>query len=195
MSEPFCFPQKILILKSGTRECTLGEDLYLRKNIFGNPFFNYQKIWTDILTIEKKVSYFFEKKFTKKGGCQNFGSFCKFFLHRIILNIWFQYEFFFTDFFNHPSHFSKNVSVSSHPRQNPILVCILPKIWLPCLLLSSSRNMKGKLAPLLKAGYGWFLAKLTQRLSRPLRVYLLLEWSVVGKNNLWELYSVNQILK
>jgi len=36
--------------------CTLGEDLYLRQNIFENPFFNYQKIRTDILSIEKKVS-------------------------------------------------------------------------------------------------------------------------------------------
>ena len=37
-------------------QCTVGEELYLRKNIFENLFFKYQKIRTNILTIEKKVS-------------------------------------------------------------------------------------------------------------------------------------------
>ena len=51
-------------------------------------------------------------------------------------------EFFFRDAETPFSHFSKNVSVLSHPRQNPLLVCIVPKIWSPCLLLSYRRNVK-----------------------------------------------------
>ena len=58
---------------------------------------------------------------------------------------------FFLDAETPPSHFSKNLFVLSHPRQNPLLMCIVPKIWSIwsiCLLLSCKRNMKVKLAPL-----------------------------------------------
>ena len=46
---------QLLLNPSG---CTLGEDLYLRQKYFRNLFFNYQKIRTDILTIEKKFHNF-----------------------------------------------------------------------------------------------------------------------------------------
>ena len=54
------------------------------------------------------------------------------FLHRIILNILFKYDFFFTEFANPPfTLFQKCIrgtdSVLSHPRQNPLLACIVPK--------------------------------------------------------------------
>ena len=61
-------------------------------------------------------------------------------------------EFFFGEVETPPSNFSKNVSVLSHPRQNPLLVCIVPKRLSPCLLLSSRRHIKVKLAPLRLAG-------------------------------------------
>ena len=87
-------------------------------------------------------------------------------------------EFFSLHMTTPPSHLSKNLSVLSHPRQNPLLVCIVPRRWFPCLLLSSRRQMKVKLVPLRLAGANfWPNSRL--KLSIPLRVYLLLRCSVV----------------
>ena len=51
---------------AGCDQCTLGEDLYLRKNIFENLLFNYKKIRTDIYTPTKEFRNFSTKEMTKK---------------------------------------------------------------------------------------------------------------------------------
>ena len=60
-NETKCFlliiPIKLNCLNSQAN-CTLGEDLYLRIFFLENLFFNYQKIRTDILTIDKKFHNF-----------------------------------------------------------------------------------------------------------------------------------------
>ena len=72
-------------------------------------------------------------------------------------------NFFLRNLTTPPSHFSKNVSVLSQPKQNPLLVCIVPKRLSPCLLLSSRRHMKVKLVPIGANFWG----------IRPLRVNFL----------------------
>ena len=58
-----------------------------------------------------------------KGYFPDFRNFKANFKYMILIQ-----NFFFRDPETPPSLFSKNVSVLSHPRQNPLLVCIVPKI-------------------------------------------------------------------